>query len=1192
MYLSKLEIHGFKSFAQKISLRFSDGITAIVGPNGSGKTNIVDALRWVLGEQKSSVLRSDGMEQVIFNGTRTRKPLGMSEVSLTIENNKQILPTEYSQVVISRRLFRDGESNYLLNRTPCRLRDIVDLFTDTGMGADAYSVIELKMIEQILSDRSDERRHLFEEAAGIVKYKQRRKETLRKLASTQNDLERVQDIIREVQKAVGSLSRQAEKAQSYTEVSSALKREEELLFRYEYTDAHQRLQDIESLLGTAHSERNIVNEKFIVCTRETSDLEASNALVEQDLQRVLEHERSESMTLAGAQQVLAVLKERRTALERDASRIRQEKVSLHDQMERLTADIAATKDKTTELRSAKDVMDEAVAEKRSAREVQSHRVSEVREKARLSAEPIHSLESRLQFLASGRDRVRGQVRNSSEQSRQIAEQLQGLDAQRTQYQDRLATAETQLHEAQQNVRSTEERLTSARHRIEELAHSIEESQMSLSSLRENFSHRQASLEFLQGLSEPNESSSFLIESAEWNVREKKLLSDCITVDTYLGVAVESALGNAVGYFVVDTMDDAVAARATLRAKEKGKATFVCRASVPAASSPTNLPSNEGVIGWASELMMCDETIRHAARHILGRTAVVRDLETALAVISSVDCAVTLDGEIAFSSGVVRTGSVGKAEGVRIGRQQRITQLQDELVTVRTKIDETEQRLQHLKTERGQINVHALSDELRVRESTKSAHEQAINELSVRLENLQVRSEQSHARLQDLNNENAVFVREDENIVRELEELREKKTEAEVLYESVRKELSEAEQQLTERDAELRNAELAAVRITTEITAGESSMERMHAQQTSLSHRYESIDTDIAATDTALNACIAECDAQEGVCAELDEKFRQARAERVTVEKQTLLSREALHAKNEELQSLRAGLDAITARIHELDISASQSKTRLEEYERRVAEEPEAAFDLTTQIPLEASSIDEIRSRVHALRQKLSSMGAVNFLALEEHGREAERLMQLKSQYDDLQEAEKNLNDTIREINSTAKRLFEDVFDKVRTHFKELFSILFNNDGEADLQISGDDVLEAQIDIIAKPKGKRPHSIEMLSGGEKTLTAIALLFAIYLVKPSPFCILDEVDAPLDDANIDRYLNLIRNFSKNTQFLMITHNKRTMEAADTLYGVTMEEAGVSKIVSVKLRDGKEQRLPLEDQTDDVTETAEAA
>lgn len=1190
MYLSKLEIHGFKSFAQKISLRFSDGVTAIVGPNGSGKTNIVDALRWVLGEQKSSVLRSDGMEQVIFNGTRTRKPLGMSEVSLTIENNKQILPTEYSQVVISRRLFRDGESTYLLNRTPCRLRDIVDLFTDTGMGADAYSVIELKMIEQILSDRSDERRHLFEEAAGIVKYKQRRKETLRKLASTQNDLERVQDIIREVQKAVGSLSRQAEKAQSYSEVSSALKREEELLFRYEYTDAHQRLQEIDALLVDARKVRDSASDKYSTCLREATDLEASNALVEQDLQRVLEFERSESLNLSGAQQVLAVLKERRTALERDASRIRQEKVSLHDQMERLISDIASTREKTTELHSEKERMDAAVQEKKSLRDEQSQRVLEVRENARLSAEPIHSLESRLQFLASGRDRVRGQVQSSTEQSRQIAEQLQSLDTQRSQYQERLTAAESQLHEAQQNVRGTEERLTSARQRIEELAHSIEESQMSLSSLRENFSHRQASLEFLQGLTEQNESSNFLIESPEWNVREKKLLSDCITVDTYLGVAVESALGNAVGYFVVDTVDDAVSARATLRAKEKGKATFLCRASVPSAVSPEGLPGAEGVIGWASELMMCDDTIRQAVRHILGRTVVVRDLDTALSVVRSVDCAVTLDGEVAFSSGVVRTGSVGKAEGVRIGRQQRITQLQEELVTVRTKIDETEQRLQHLKTERGQINVHALSDELRVRESTKSSHEQTINELTVRLENLHARSEQLHTRLQDLNNENTVFVREDENIVRELELLREKKTEAEVLYESVRKDLSEAEQILTERDAELRNAELAAVRITTEITAGEASMERMQAQQASLSHRYESIDTDIASTDNALSTCISECEAQELICGELDEKFRQARAERVTVEKQTQLSREALHAKNEELQHLRAELDAITARIHELDISASQSKTRLEEYERRVAEEPESAFDLTTQIPMEASSIEEIRGRVHSLRQKLQSMGAVNFLALEEHGREAERLMQLKSQYDDLQEAEKNLNDTIREINTTAKRLFEEVFDKVRSHFKELFSILFNNDGEADLQMSGEDVLEAQIDIIAKPKGKRPHSIEMLSGGEKTLTAIALLFAIYLVKPSPFCILDEVDAPLDDANIDRYLNLIRNFSKNTQFLMITHNKRTMEAADTLYGVTMEEAGVSKIVSVQLRDGKEQRLPLEE-ADDVSANVQA-
>ncbi len=1186
MYLSKLEIHGFKSFAQKISLKFSDGLTAIVGPNGSGKTNIVDALRWVLGEQKSSVLRSDGMEQVIFNGTRTRKPLGMAEVSLTIENNKHILPTEYTQVVISRRLFRDGESTYLLNRTPCRLRDIIDLFTDTGMGADAYSVIELKMIEQILSDRSDERRHLFEEAAGIVKYKQRRKETLRKLSNTQNDLERVNDIIREVQKAVGSLSRQAEKAQTYSEVSANLKNEELALFRFEYSETLHHLNEISELTNAIRGERNELSASYDVCNQEYLQLEQAHNAVEKDLQRVLEQERAESAIVATARQELAVLRERMTSLQRDAGRIRQEKVSVQEQVRNLANDIASTEQRLNDLHRQKLEGQSELEKATQLRNEQLTQVQELREKVRLAAEPIQQLESRLHFLASGRERVRGQVNTSHEHRRQIAEQLQQSEMQRAEIHQRMEHTRQQLDAAQAAVQAAEDRLNQARRRSDELAAAIEELQGTLSTLREQYSHRQASLEFLQGLSEQSDSVNYLLGAEQWVASEKKLLSDCLSVDDNLRVAVESALGNAASYFVVPTLSEAVAARQALRNEDKGKASFICREAIPQSAAPAPLSPRDGVIGWASELVQCDDQLRFALRHILGKTLIVRDLDAALQYVDpTVDVAVTLDGEVATYSGIVRAGSVSKLEGVRLGKQHRIEQLHSECQQMRDAILESETHLQSLKAERGTIDVHAIADELRLREAAKASHEQSLNELHVRAESVDHRLEQLNDRMSDLSNENADFIREDENILRESEELRQKKAHAQAELDVIMNELHASEQNLIERENALRQTELAEVRVNTELQGSENSIHRLREQHSNLEQRFEGIDIDIQKTDEGLAECSVEFEVKDRETQELEEKFRVARAERVTIESQTQLSREALQVKADELKQLRTKLEDQTAKMHELEVNSSQYQVRVDEFIRRAAEEFEIELDGTAPMDLEQMPLEETRQRVHQLRSKLASMGAVNFLALEEHAREAERLKQLKEQYDDLIEAEKNLNDTIREINTTAKRLFQEVFDKVRGHFKELFAILFNNDGEADLQIVGDDLLEAQIEIMAKPKGKRPHSIEMLSGGEKTLTAIALLFAIYLVKPSPFCILDEVDAPLDDANIDRYLNLIRNFSKNTQFLMITHNKRTMEAADTLYGVTMEEVGVSKIVSVKLREGRE--LPLKTESDNVTE-----
>lgn len=1174
MYLSKLDIHGFKSFAQKTSLRFTDGLTGIVGPNGSGKTNIVDALRWVIGEQKSSVLRSDGMEQVIFNGTRTRKPLGMAEVSLTIENNKHILPTEFTQVILTRRLFRDGESQYLINKVPCRLRDITDLFMDTGMGAGAYSVIELKMIEQILSERSDDRRHLFEEAAGVVKYKQRRKETLRRLASTQIDLERVQDIVREVTKNVNSLARQAEKAKSHAELSSQISEYEVQLYVAEYRELRRVLQSFDDDFAFSSEQKSTYEKELASLTEQIAEKKVEFDQCEEILSDALQKERDTGSVLVQAQQELAVLRERTVAVQQSLEKSRQDKVDAERQITQLKREIVETEKTIQESISKQDVQDNELVIAKQNRDQAGLTVQTKRDESRNAGEPLLAIESRMRFLVDGRDRIRRTADNLKNQTSSLSKQTEQYQSQLQLNTTSIADAQQKINTARSEVAQREEALHKARSRNEELQHEIEKHQQAISSMREELSHKRASLEFLQSLSESSDSVAFLLASTSWNPSKKITLSDCITTDERFSIAVESALGVAGTYFVVDTRQDAVSARNELKSKDKGKAGFLIREIIPGAQQPMTLSAGNGVYGWVSELVSTDETLRSALRLILGRTALVETLESGQALLDSgiAERVVTIDGETLFANGVFRGGSVSKTDGLRVGKQQRITLLKEGIAELQQTINDTDKQLSLLRTERGSINLSKMTDELRRAEQSAVSLERNIAEMMYRSQTLETNIQQLAERIKTLSVDSTELIREDEQIALELEQLKSQKVITQQSLNGVLDELRQAESNLQQAESVLRQHELSLVRIHADLDAYHTSIKRALEQQHHLEQRLTSISTNLSQSQTSLVDNEKFLNEQQEKVSILETEHKTARSARMTTEAQTQNIREEYGSLNEKIKNERAKFDKSTLAVHELELKRSQVQTRLDDLLTRALETHSITVETlqTAEEPL--LLFEEIRTKVQGLKLRLGSLGNVNFLAMEEHTQEQTRLETLSSQYNDLVTAEKNLQDTITEINTTAKQKFSDVFNSVRGHFKELFSLLFNNDGEADIQMMGDDPLEAHIDIIAKPKGKRPHSIEMLSGGEKTLTAIALLFAIYLVKPSPFCILDEVDAPLDDANIDRYLQLIRKFSENTQFLMITHNKKTMEAADTLYGITMEEAGVSKMVSVQLNDGK--------------------
>jgi chromosome segregation protein len=1174
MYLSKLEMVGFKSFGLKTDLDFTDGVTAIVGPNGCGKTNVVDAIRWVLGEQKTSMLRADSMDQVIFNGSRTRKPLGMAEVSLTIENNKAILPTEYSQVVITRRLFRNGESQYLLNKTQCRLRDIIDLFMDTGMGSDAYSVIELKMIETILSDKADERRHLFEEAAGVTKYKARRREAQRKLDAAQRDIARVQDIVREVQKTVNSLARQAEKARQHQELSTKLRELDRLLFAYEYAEEYALLLQLQSLVQGIRERREMAEQTIADREKAVADAEVQHQQSDADMRTAMAFETDVRTALAEIQQAISLVTERKSSTQRTLDRLDRENDESQNQQSSTSEELKHVRERMLAVQQEHAVVTQDLEEYRiKVQEAQSE-VDVARTSMGSRREALVAARQHLNERSNLADRSRVQMDALSRRSRDVEQQQQQSQERMRQVEEQIAREGADLPNIEQQLSDAEHRLQSAEQRQRELESQRDALQKELEDYRSALAHSKASLEFLTGLVDTTESSKFLLNTQEWQPSgERVTLAEVINTQEEYRVAIEAALGEAGRYFVVANRGEAQQAIAALSKNSIGKATFLCRDTIPMMQAPSPSTLADGAIGWASEVVTTDDELRNALRSLLGATAIVSNLDDAWTAVAApgVSSAVTLAGEVVHKSGAVRGGSTSKTEGVRVGRRERIDQLNEAIAKLENTISTAEASLREVRQELGTIDLRRLGDEVRKIALIRNDRQQRIDALRGRVEDILSQQQSLHDELQRIAEEVQAHSTDLAAVEQEI-------AEASSIVSARDQEIAEAEQHLrsveaqsAERLAELRAVEIRLVRLQGEQQTLTTDEQRLTNQSLTIDQRREQRSQERIDLVQQLEQLEQQRIADEAQAATIVARLAEARAHREGLELQVKGHAASVQEGSEQLRRDRKTIDTILAEQYDGDVKLNEVTLRLESLVRRATEELDVTPDETPTAPESDISQEQLRIDVQELRRRLTSMGNVNFLALEEHERENERLIFLNQQLADLTESERTLNETIAEINQTAREKFTATFTSIRENFTVLFKMLFSEDDEADLQMiesEDGDPLECTIDITAKPRGKRPHSIEMLSGGEKTLTAIALLFAIYLVKPSPFCILDEVDAPLDDANIDRYLKIIRRFAENTQFLMITHNKKTMEAADTLYGVTMEEPAVSKVVSVQL------------------------
>jgi chromosome segregation protein len=1227
MYLSELEVVGFKSFAQKTQLKFNAGMTAIVGPNGCGKTNVVDALRWALGEQKASTLRSDKMYDVIFNGTKNRRALGLAEVSLMIENNRSILPTEYSQVKITRRLFRSGESQYLLNGVECRLRDINDLFMDTGMGPDAYSVIELKMIETMLSNKADERRRLFEEAAGVTKYKARRREAERKLEAIQGDLTRIQDIVTEVQKTVRSLSRQAAKAKLAAEMKRKFDRVEKMIVLLEYAALREQLSPLALTLEQQRGLKARLESDVNDNEHTLGELERTTNKVQSRLEEADALATETALRVSNASRDLAVARERKTSLERTQERLLKESTELSSTLDNVHMRLAEAQIQRETVAAELASQEGEYARAKAESDAANAAVQEARTNVKASNEEVLSLMNRVNAVRAEAERTIASInalrRRIDDTERGLAQQHEKLSGVQSDH----ATAQSRMVEFDHAIATAQNELSAAQEHQTTLQTQLDNDKQDLANLQAEYSRKSASLEFLQGLISSAGSAQFLLETSAWQPRERLTLAEAVVTEARYRVALEGALGDAANYFVVETAQEAASGIQALKNGGKGKATFLCMERVPNVAAPAELPSQAAVIGWASELVhaarglqgdeshkeFMQDRLRSAMRGLLGRTLMVQNVETAQKAISEglADAAVTLEGELVTKQGLVRGGGSQPSEGAIIGKREQIQHLQQETAALQASIYELREQIEDTTFHLRDINIKSLTDALRQAETGKNKHEQAIAQLEYQMhtieESMEARRREVEKFTAEIRGIEAAAATQGSTGLAEIPALEEQKRDAEQRLHAAQTALQQAEESLAQSADIARSAELEVVHarneersLSAELRRLEREAERLEQLITARTHEAEE------AGQEAENVVAIFDELSQGFAA-LEQAATRAQEVRNAVASELAEARKRIQTHSEETRSVRREYEVLTAKVHETELAITNLQNRADSF--RIRAQEEFTFDLdaidlhhppaellvnpviesiashdrasqegvfTPEIDVAAlfvaalagdNTLPALKNESKSLKNQLQSVGTVNPLAYEEYEGESERLQFLEAQFKDLQESENTLKHTIQEINQTAQKQFYEVFERIRTNFISIFTSLFNEGDEADLQIEEGDPLESSIKITAKPRGKRPASIEMLSGGEKTLTAIALLFAIYLVKPSPFCILDEVDAPLDDANIDRYIRLIRRFSETTQFIMITHNKRTMEAADTLYGVTMEEEGVSKIVSVK-------------------------
>ncbi|MEZ4974479.1 MAG: chromosome segregation protein SMC [Cyclobacteriaceae bacterium] len=1176
MQLAKLEIKGFKSFADKVVINFDEGITGIVGPNGCGKSNVVDSIRWVLGEQKTSALRSEKMENIIFNGTNQRSALQMAEVSLTINNTKNILPTEYSQVTITRRLYRSGESEYLLNNVTCRLKDITNLFLDTGVASNSYAIIELGMVDDLLNDRDNSRRSLFEEAAGISKFKKRKKETLRKLEDTDADLERVEDLLFEIEKNMKSLEKQAKQTETYYRIKEEYKHKSIQLAKLVVKKQKEKFDSITKQLAAENDRK----------TGLTTDVAEKEALIERSKTDLIEKE--------------STLSSRQKAINEYVGKIRQyesEKQIKNERLRFLNDRVASLKDQIDQDKKSNERARFSIQSLETEKESAQALLTEISSKVESLKAEYDTQKASTYTLQGEVDALRKEHRAKQDESYQLTKALEIRDIQVSSFKQEIERTTTDSHEQSASLADFEKKLvvlqeevstktdylqklktdeSEVMQRVSSLEKTIELIREEMTEVGRKLDARQNEFQLTKSLVENlegfPEAIKFLKKNVGWT-KNAPLLSDIISTSEEYRVAIENFLEPYLNYYIVEHEAEAYEAINILSDASKGKANFfILDAFEKFSASDIQMYSNAFP---ATQIIEFDPKYGKLMAYILDKVY-VHDGDIKSVPIDDNNTFITKNGKVTKRRFSLSGGSVGLFEGKKIGRAKNLEKLDKEIKDLTRKVEDIRQGLLDKQRELEKLRNNTLKQQI---EEAQGAIKMVNDEfISVRTKKEQFAQMINTA---DLRRED--IQEKIENLTRELEELKPKAEAAAIAVQQQEEKLkvinddlnaqneilSQKSAAFNEQNIFFHQQENRVKSLEQEVRFKQESMEqstqRIEVNQEELKINEEEIRTIIETTqsnDEELIAMYAQKDEMEKGLGEAEKEYYAARGEIDQMEKDL-----------REIQHQRQNIDTL---LMQLQNELSESKLELNSVKERLSVEFKVDLDevLGAQTQEEQEELpdeEKLRNEVTKIRDRMENMGPINPMAMEAYNEIKERNDFIITQKDDLLKAKESLFNTISEIEEVASKTFMDAFQKIKEHFVEVFRSLFSEGDDCDLKlVDPTKPLESDIDIIAKPKGKRPLTINQLSGGEKTLTATALLFSMYLLKPAPFCIFDEVDAPLDDANIDKFNNIIRNFSKDSQFVIVTHNKRTMTSTDVIYGITMVEKGISRVVPVDLRE----------------------
>jgi len=1166
--LKSLEIKGFKSFADKTVLHFDEGITGVIGPNGCGKSNIIDSIRWVIGEHKISNLRSENLESLVFNGSKSRSASGLAEVSLTFENTKNLLPTEFNMVTVTRKYYKNGESEYRLNDVACRLKDIHNLFMDTGVSTDSYAIIELGMVDDIIKDKENSRRKMLEQAAGITIYKTRKKEAKLKLDATEQDLARIEDLLFEINNQLKSLESQAKKAEKYFEIKKEYKDVTIELakaslegFNVTYRDLNQQQQEevdkrIELETAIAVEDAAMEQEKLSFIAQEKALQEMQHAFNE-----LLGELRSKESDKSLTAQRLQYLKERETSLNEFLLKAGGQLKGLDESIQFTSLQINDDEVKLEELEAKLEELKNAVEDKRKIFDEKRSSIDSLRRENQAIQRNQFEAEKKVAVADTSIQNVQRTIAQIQDEKTARQSQLQQLEQERKDKSEELDQKKVALQQLQDHHEFTKEQIFQTQSMLEGLRSELAEESRKLDSKKNEYALLKSLVDSMEGYPE---SVKFLHKNPDWN-HEAPLLSDIMYVKPEYRAAVENVLEPYLNYYVVNNLEEGLQAIHLLDNNQKGKANFFLQDQFTGFENSTQ---PNGTIP-ALSVVEVDAKYSHLAKHLLGNVFIAENEEA----IKNSNGAVVLEktGKYVKGKYSITGGSVGLFEGKKIGRAKNLEKLVEEISAQEIVVNELKATIEIRHNEVIAFNEQLKDNAIKQTQQDINNGTNFVFSLQNKIENLHHLEETSSQRIEELQQQ---LEASQDAIASTREELEKLNTQLEELTDRVQvveQDYALAEQEYNFSTATFNEGNLQFTRQQSKLVSLKQEFEFKNDQLTDLKLQIENSSVQLTEAASSINetaAALADLDVllvsmlqnkevEEKKLNEADQAYYNLRS--------------VLTAKEAELRQKQKSKEIIDTLLNEIKDKLTDLKLQLAGMKERLMVEFKIDLDEIINEPrLGDQPLEELQEKNDRMRKRLENIGEINPTAIEAYTEMKKRFEFIMEQKNDLVTAKDSLMQTIQEVEATANQQFLDTFNKVRENFQKVFQALFTEDDTADMiLVDPTNLADTGIDIVAKPKGKRPSSIGQLSGGEKTLTATALLFAIYLIKPAPFCILDEVDAPLDDANVGKFTKMIKQFSENSQFIIVTHNKQTMSAVDVIYGVTMQEPGVSKLVPVDFR-----------------------